>query len=84
MREGWKPAHAWEPETRGKPYRRLVVGEWECSIRRMQLGDGYLWAVKRRAWLADWQHASGLASSVEEAMYEAETALQSASGLKTK
>ena len=47
-------------------------------------GQAYLWAVKRRAWLADWEHDAGLASSLEEAMYEAETALQRASGMAIK
>jgi hypothetical protein len=77
----WKAANAWEVDcSRGHPHRRLVMGAWECSVRPTPLGQRYLWAV----WLADWQRGTGLALSVEEAMYEAETELQRASGLTIK
>jgi hypothetical protein len=84
MREGWKPAAAWQANDPGDPYRRLVVGKWECSVRTHPLSQGYLWGVKRTGWLGDWQHDAGFAPSLEEAMYEAETALQRASNLTSR
>ncbi len=81
MRESWKPAAAWQADDPGRPYRSLFLGKWECSIRIHLLRQGYLWGVKRTGWLGDWRHVAGFAPSLEEAMYEAETALQRASNL---
>jgi len=69
----------------GVARHRLVIDPWECSVRTGPSGQAYLWAVKRRAWLADWEHGAGdITSSLEEAMYEAEIALQRASGVAIK
>ena len=81
MREDWQAAAAWQADYPGYPHRRLVLGKWECTVRTIPLSQGYLWGVKRAGWLGDWQHDAGCAPSLEEAMYEAEAALQRASNL---
>jgi hypothetical protein len=82
MREEWKPAAGWQVDhDPGSPYQqRLVIGNWHCSVRTEPQKQGYVWAVKRKAWFGDWQHDGGFCLSLAEAMYQAEAALKRVAG----
>jgi hypothetical protein len=86
MREKWKPSSEWQFDyDPGCPYQsRLILGRWQASVMTEPQNQGYVWAVKRKAWLGDWQHDGGFAPSLEEAMYASETSLERVSGLTVR